>query len=111
MYDFILQLALISSLSLIVYLLARALPRVKTDEHQLSVYDYIEDFLGRLPLHHIDQSLSLQTEKFLRKTRVIVMKVDNLINGYLNNKKTKGNNGNGSSKELVDYLKKDNREV
>lgn len=78
------------SLGLIVYLLARAVPRIAhnrpEDVQPLSGFDR---FIGRLPLEKIDRVLHSFFEKVLRKLRIVLMKIDNYINSHLKNLKEK----------------------
>ena len=82
MFDFITQLIFASALVVMVYLLARALPRIADDAGAVpaSAFDKLVD---RLPLEQIDGALVSTFEKILRKTRVLVLKLDNAINRYL----------------------------
>ena len=95
--DFILQIILIGSAGLIVYLFARALPRV-TDEATAppsKLWLRVEDYFRKLPLQKIDAALSGVIEKFLRKARVVVMKLENAVNAGIH-KVRNGKNGSAS---------------
>ena len=108
MYDFILQLFFIGSLSVIVYMMARALPRVAHSEpHRVTIYEYIDNWLSRLPLHHFDNRLAASWEKWLRRTRVTVMKMDNYLLHKINNTKKNGNGNGNSIKELLEKVNSD----
>ena len=82
MYDFIVQLVLVGSLGVMIYLLARALPRV-TDDHGVMPAGFFDRLVDRLPLERIDVAASSFFEKTLRKAKVLVLKMDNVINQYL----------------------------
>lgn len=103
MYDFFLQIAFFSSLGVMVFLFARAVPRVSdTGElpHPPGAFDRL---LRSLPLSEIDERLNTFFEKLLRKMKVLVMKVDNQINRGIN--KVKKPNGKGSGlKEEADLF-------
>ncbi len=90
MYNFIVEMSMLVSLGLIVYLFARAVPRIAhnkpEDVQPLSGFDR---FVGRLPLEKIDRGLHSFFEKTLRKIRIVLMKVDNYINSHLKNLKEK----------------------
>jgi len=113
MYDFILQLIFIGSLSVIVFMLARALPRVAQPESRsASVYDYVDRWLGNLPLHHVDQRLSNFWEKWLRRTRIVLMKADNYLLHKINNSRKSGNgagDNGGSIKELLEQINSEDK--
>ncbi len=87
MYDFILQLFLIGSLVVLIYLMARALPRVEEAGEEVKIYNYIERWIAKLPLAKIDHFFNTNFEKTLRKTKVVVMRFDNFLNRHLNNRK------------------------
>jgi len=83
MYDIILQSIFFISLAVLIYLFARALPRVddsgKTD-YRKGVFDRM---LAQLPLREVDSHINASLEKFLRKMKILVMKSDNVINERL----------------------------
>lgn len=87
MYNFILQTILMSSLAAIIYLFARALPRVNESSSQKQGGDYIEELLNRLPFEKADAFVSMTMEKVLRKTKVFVLKLDNILTTHLKNLK------------------------
>ncbi|MBI2604213.1 MAG: hypothetical protein HYW56_01590, partial [Candidatus Harrisonbacteria bacterium] len=80
MYDFILQIALIVSVGAIIYLFARALPRLpEAETAPIGTPNAVERILRRIPLAKIDAALSAFLEKTLRKMRVLVLKTENLV--------------------------------
>ena len=82
MYDFIVQIVLVGSLAVMIYLLARALPRV-TDDQGVMPPGFFDRLVDRLPLERIDTAASSFFEKMLRKAKILVLKLDNVINSYL----------------------------
>jgi len=90
MYDFLLQIFFFGALTVVVYLMARALPRVVESESKVSPLEYLEKMLRRLPVTKADRFINLRLEKILRKIRVMILKLDNLIHRYLNSKKEEG---------------------
>ncbi len=82
MYDFIVQIVLVGSLAVLIYLLARALPRV-TDDQGIMPAGFFDRLVDKLPLERIDGTLSSGLEKLLRKAKILVLKLDNVINSYL----------------------------
>ncbi len=82
MYDFLTHIIFVVSLIAIVYILARSLPRIadETGSMPTSAFDKLVE---RLPLEQVDEALVSTFEKILRKTRVLVMKLDNTINRSL----------------------------
>jgi hypothetical protein len=83
MYNFVVQTGLILSLTVIVYLLARALPRVAQEIESGPRHGAFDKFMKRIPLERLDIVIHGFAIKILRKTKIIVLKVDNLINSYL----------------------------
>ena len=82
MYDFIVHIVLVVSLAAMIYLLARALPRV-TDESGLTSVGFFDRLVDRLPLQRIDLMMSAFFEGSLRKAKILVSKLDSVINDYL----------------------------
>lgn len=90
MYNFVVEMSMLVSLGLIVYLFARAVPRIAQnrpeDIQPLSGFDR---FVNKLPLEKIDRGLHSFFEKTLRKMRIVLMKIDNYINSHLKSLKEK----------------------
>lgn len=82
MYELILQLVLMLSLAVIVYLMAVAIPRVEETKVKNN-----NNGSTNLPLEQLDDFLNSVKDKLLRRLKVFVMKMDNLISRQLNNKK------------------------
>lgn len=85
MQNLFLELTILVSLAIIVYLMSAALPRVEDKKEE-------EDSVGvskrsSLPLDKLDEVLLRFKDKFLRKMKVFVMKVDNFISKQLKSKK------------------------
>ena len=104
MYDFLLQTSFFLSIGAILYLMARAVPRVsdaKPETHAPGVFDKL---LSKLPLGALDERLEVFFEKSLRRVKVLILKLDNLINRYLGRfKKNSGPaGGNGSGRLFKD---------
>lgn len=72
-----------------IYLVARAVPRVsETEIKTFSPGDSLDRWIKKLPLEKMDAWLSSQLEKFLRKFKVAVLKLDNLLTKHLSNLKS-----------------------
>ena len=84
MYELILQLVLMASLAVIVYLMALAVPRVNDSDGKGNGSDN-----SPLPLDKIDTLLNGLKDKILRRVKIVLMKTDNLISKQLNNKEEK----------------------
>ncbi|PIR86987.1 MAG: hypothetical protein COU11_03150 [Candidatus Harrisonbacteria bacterium CG10_big_fil_rev_8_21_14_0_10_49_15] len=103
MLDFVIQMAFMASLAVIVYMLARAMPRVaeqfwEEDQPKSS----LDRFLERIPLERIDIALHQILIKMLRKSKIVILKIDNAINEYLEQLKKKS--GSSGHKEHMDLL-------
>ncbi len=103
MYIFILQIILMLSLGTMIYLIARAAPRVSDETigeagKQFTKFDKLFSFLR---LEKIDPILHNFLEKLLRKIKLVLMKLDSIVNNYLNKvKKYKsGDFGNNNGKD------------
>lgn len=84
MYSFLTNIIMLVSLAVMIYLLARALPRVSDADHNTVTHTSAFDkLMDRLPMERLDTALSSFLEKFLRKLKLIVLKIDNVINNYL----------------------------
>ena len=84
MYSFLINIILFASLAAMIYLLARALPRITDEEHATVTHTSMFDrAIDRLPMERIDVAISSYLEKLLRKFKIFVSKLDNLINAHL----------------------------
>lgn len=83
MFTFILDIIVVISLGVILYLIARTLPRVsevaddtleqRIRTHRLSMY-----------VERVDEWLKVFSEKFLRRAKVWILKLDNTVSEQLN---------------------------
>ncbi|PIR97723.1 MAG: hypothetical protein COT89_03030 [Candidatus Colwellbacteria bacterium CG10_big_fil_rev_8_21_14_0_10_42_22] len=81
MFSLILELLVMISLAIVVYLMAAAVPRLEDKESE-------DKSSGTsLPLDKLDNFLLKLKDKFLRRVKVLVMKTDNLISEQLKSKK------------------------
>lgn len=101
MYNFILQTILMASLAVIIYLFARAMPRASESSDQKQGGDYIEELLSRLPLEKADAFVSMAMEKILRKFKVIILKMDNILTRHLKNLKPTAGMGKNEAAEQM----------
>ena len=81
MADLILQLILLSSFAVIVYLMAIAVPRIKDDE--LNVNGSKSKMASVLPLDQMDAFLNNWKEKVLRRLRIYLMKAERGVTNQL----------------------------
>lgn len=86
MYDLILQIIFMLSLGALVYIAALAIPRVN---EPILKTNRIREWVKSIPFHHLDEAIATYKDKFLRKAKIVVMKVENFINKNLNKDKDK----------------------
>jgi len=94
MLQFIVVNLIFIALGVILYLVVRTLPRLG-DEHAhpqpVTIFERL--IVSEIP-ERIDAALNAFLGKTLRKTRVVLMRLDNFVSKWLARIKTK--NGNGS---------------
>lgn len=101
MYNFILQTIVMLSLAAIIYLFARAMPRVSDAADRQKAGDYIEQLLDRVPFEKADAFVSMVIERVLRKLKVAILKMDNLVTNHLRGMKpTLGPGKNQAAEQL-----------
>lgn len=79
MYNFILQLIVMLSLGAIIYLIARAAPRVTEAESPLPKENYFDKLVRKLPLEKADAFVSAYFEWFLRKLKIVILRLENIV--------------------------------
>ena len=94
---------------MIIYLLAKAAPRVSNEMPPTKVSNPFDKMMAKLPMAKIDENINSFLAKFLRKSKIVIMKIDNFINhrlGKLSKKNglsagasAKEGNGNGDKKD------------
>ncbi|MDP3729692.1 MAG: hypothetical protein Q8R26_03030 [bacterium] len=87
MYNFILQTIVMVSLGVIIYLMARALPRVTDTTPVTPQRDYIGELLKRFPLEKADSLFTNILGKLLRKAKIVILKFDNVLSKHLHSLK------------------------
>ena len=87
MYDLILQLVLMVSLAVIVYMLASAVPRLEEKGSSGNPEDNKNTITASLD--KLDARLNRLKDRLLRRAKVFVMRTDNLIQKELNKEEEK----------------------
>jgi len=82
-FDLALQIIVFGSLGFIIYLMARALPRVENNPQPSRGPNFFERLLSKIPTSRLDQEINGFLARFLRKIKVFTMKLDNFINDRL----------------------------
>jgi len=81
MYDFLLQIAAVVSLGMVIFILARAVPRIgETSLGESRVMNQIDQLIAKIPLEKADAILNSFLGKILRRIRLVIMRVDNFVN-------------------------------
>ncbi len=83
MINLVLQIIVFSSLGLVVYMIARAIPRVPEETAAPRRANWVDRMMSKIPMAKIDENINSFFSKLLRKAKVIVMKIDNFINDRL----------------------------
>lgn len=110
MLQFILTTVLMASLGTMLYIVARSLPRVGEEPSgKPSLFDRLSS--SELP-ERIDAAFNNFLAKTLRKTKVVLLRIENFVNEKLKKFST---NGNGKPKidfkELADEVSPEREEV
>ena len=112
MYNFILQFLIMTSLAIIVYLVARATPRI--DENIVfskSKNSFFDNIVHKLPLEKIDLMSSNLLEKLLRRVKIIILKIDNILTKKLGNFKSVSSSQEDLRPNLFEKLDLDKKET
>lgn len=99
MADFILQLFIFLSFGVVVYLVARALPRVPDDAKDEVPEKTHKGFLSSFPAHKVDLAIASFFEKVLRRARLVVLRLDNVLNAYIGKVKSHAHKDKGNNKQ------------
>ncbi len=79
MLQFIFTNLLMLAVGLMLYLLVRTLPRLDNEPEPERKHGWLERWIMSEIPHRLDQALNFYRGKFLRKFKVWLLKVDNLI--------------------------------
>lgn len=113
MYAFLLQLIFTGSLAIIAFIAVRALPRVSTEgDVEPSLYTAFAAWLDRLPLHHVDTRINEFLFKLLKRSRVVIMKLDNRLMRSLDRVKKTGPHATTHLpvQEMIDHVQGEKEE-
>lgn len=94
MFQFVVTNILMVSLGIVLYLVARALPRV--DETSRPAHGPLGRWITSEIPERVDTALNNFLGKFLRRTKVFLLKIDNMLTEHI--KKTKTENGSGKAR-------------
>jgi hypothetical protein len=94
MAEFILQLVIVVSGGVLLYLVARTLPRLDETDPTPGPRHLLPDWVMRY-LERADEELIAFFERTVRTLRVLLMKFDNVLGERMRRMKRNGTNGNG----------------
>lgn len=104
MSNYILQAGLFVGLAAVVYVFVKAAPRVgDLPQEKKESFHWVKN----LPLDKLDNSLSCFAEKWLRRIRVFIMKLDHSIVHRINKIKT-NKQINGKKEEIFKSISEEN---
>ncbi len=89
------------SLATIIYLFARAVPRVQDSAMQTRGRDYFGELFDKFPLEKADAFMSMLLERFLRSLKVVILKLDNLLTGHLKSLRSASLSGKNEAVEQL----------
>ena len=108
MYAFLLQMTFVTGLAVMTFVFLRSLPRVPADDAEPSLAAWFGGWIDRLPLHHIDERINGFLFKFLKRSRVFVLKLDNRLSRHLDRIKKNGEQAAASPvQEMIDHVQGD----
>jgi len=105
MFQFIFTNILMVSTGVVIYVIVRALPRLEP-EPQPEKKSVLDRWIASEIPEKIDSALNGFLVKFLRKLKVLLLKVDNTLSGHLQKIKSETGgtaNGNGKQKPVIDF--------
>ena len=102
--SFVFEIILMASLGAMIYLVARAVPRVNDtvlDEGSINkgLGERLGKFINSLPIEKADLTISRILERVLRNLKLLVMRVDNKLSQHLTKFKAKITNGEQNGKK------------
>lgn len=99
-------------LGTMIYLVARALPRIGDDVASAPVANPLDRFLAKIPTERWDEISGRVLEKFLRRTRLVILRLDNFLGKSLERVKRVNGNGiaKGGGKPTLFSVKEENKE-
>ena len=104
MFQFILTNVFMISLGALLYFVIRTLPRIELDPKTPDTKGFFERLVvSRIP-ERVDGVVNNFLFKFLRKFKVVLLKVDNVVGKQLKRVQPENGNGNGSEKAAIDFV-------
>ncbi len=98
MFTFIITNIFLLSLAAILFMVARALPRIEASGEEIKQSPLEKWVTSGVP-EKVDAALNAFSAKFLRRSKVVIMRIDNLVTARLQNFAKK----EGEGKPRPDY--------
>jgi hypothetical protein len=83
MIEFILIDVLLISLGIILYIIARALPRIEEDPNTIEKKNFLDRFANSDVPEKLDVTFNLFLLKFLKRIKILTLKFDNALSRQL----------------------------
>src|SRR3989344_1435587 len=104
MTRFILTNVFMISFGTLLYFVIRTLPRIEPDKSVPDKRGFFERLIvSRIP-ERVDGAVNSFLFKFLRKFKVVLLKIDNVVGKQLKRIQPENGNGNGSEKAAIDFV-------
>ena len=94
MYTIVFEVLFFAGISTMIYLVARALPRIGDDLSPLPTSNAMDRLLNKIPTERLDELSGKVLEKTLRRVRLSLLRLDNFLGHSL--ERVKRSNGNGA---------------
>ncbi len=91
------------SVGVFLYIVARSLPRLQEEAQSTQKKSVIDRFVTSDIPRKIDEIINSFLGKFLRKTKVFLMRFDNSITKKLQTMGNENNNGNSNGKPKINF--------
>ncbi len=101
------------SLGTIIYLIARATPRVGDVEESFrkeTFHEKLDKLIARIPFDKMDVFFSVWLEKTMRKTKLLLMKWDNALTEHLKKVRKMGSASASEEKKNIFASLEENKE-
>lgn len=102
MFQFIVTNILMVSLGVVLYVMVRTLPRIE-EETAAENKSFLDRWVASEIPEKIDKALNSFLVKFLRKSKVLLLKIDNALGRHLQKIKPEGANGKDQQKPAIDF--------
>ncbi len=104
MFQFILTNVFMVSLGALLYFVIRTLPRIEQDNGVVETKGFFERLIvSRIP-ERVDGAVNSFLFKFLRKFKVVLLKIDNMVGRQIKKIQPEASgNGNSADKSAIDF--------